>query len=164
MVNAENTRMDNPPIKNWMKSGYDPFEGKSSFKECGVCKEAVAEIQFTETTHEEVSSSICNNCVQRMKGNRALLTKFIEWSRTTTSYKGISNLSSFYASPYSAPKIEKLVLYAIAHQAERKNLYKELLKVTGDSGDQLLLAECLEELSNLQDTNNGKKTEDTKEG
>lgn len=143
--------MENPDIKQWSKHRFDPLFGMNNFHECGLCREAVPIQQFAD------GGSICNNCLTRCKCNQALIDKFMAWSKTTKSYTGISNLGTFYASSYSAPKIERLILGAVINKAERKTLLQELLKITGDSGDQLMLTEAMEELSNLQDENETKK-------
>lgn len=143
--------MENPDIKQWSKHRFDPMLGMDNFKECTICREAIDAKQFSE------GSTICNNCLNRHRCNRALIEKFMAWSRTTKAYTSIQNLGTFYASKYSAPQIERLVLSAVVNKAERKPLLEALLKITGDAGDQLILTEAMEELSNLQDENETKE-------
>lgn len=148
--------MDNPPIKNWMKKQqYDPFEGATSFRECSICRWGVPVEQFQDSI--EYASSVCNNCLHRFKCNKALLERFIIWSRTTKEFKAINSTAAALMSDYSAGRIERMVLSAIVNKAERKTLYQDLIAFhKGDAGDQLLLLECMEELSNLQDSNEEK--------
>jgi hypothetical protein len=148
--------MDNPPIKNWMKKQqYDPFEGATSFRECSVCKWSMPVEQYADGI--EYASSVCNNCLQRFKCNKELLEKFVLWSRTSKEYKAINSVTASMLSDYSAGKIEHMVLSAIVNKDERKTLYENLIAfLKGDAGDQLLLLECMEALSNLQEENEEK--------
>lgn len=142
---------ENPDIKRWRKEyEYDPFEGQPSFKECRVCREATPKEQFVD--NEELSSSICNTCLARWKMNTQLLAKFVAWSKTGSRYReSKGHLTAIMFSGYSVPDIETAVLSAIVNSSKRQDLVKTLIILAGDAGDQLLLAECIEELNQLQD-------------
>jgi hypothetical protein len=129
----------------------DPFAGKPLYNTCTICTQVMPRECFEEND-TEIVSSICNSCLTRWKVNARIITRFVEWSKTCQKYLyARGSLGALLMSNYSAPSIERAVLTSIVNKESRKDLIKTLIGIMGDTGDQLFLTECIEELNQFQE-------------